>query len=94
LLSFVAHSAGSVLLTDGWWRYSRKPHYAGDLMMTLSWGLITGFGSVLPWIYVSFFVGMLLHRRVRDETRCAQKYKKDWETYTALVPWAIFPYIY
>jgi protein-S-isoprenylcysteine O-methyltransferase Ste14 len=83
-----------VLLTDGWWRYSRKPHYAGDLSMTLSWGLITGFSSILPWIYVMFFFGMLFHRRIRDETRCTHKYKKDWETYTSLVPWAIFPYIY
>jgi len=86
--------SGSVLLTDGWWKYTRKPHYCGDLMMTASWGLITGFNSVLPYIYCISFFFILLHRRIRDETRCAEKYKADWDKYLEKVPYVYIPGIF
>src|SRR4051812_43033176 len=65
-------------------RYGRKIHYTGDLIMALSWGLISGFKSYLPYFYVTFFVVVLVHRytsqfqklnhsRVsRDMERCAR----------------------
>jgi len=84
---------GGVLLTDGWWKYVRKPHYVGDLMMTTGWGLITGFSSPVPWIYVLFFFSMLIHRRVRDETRCAANYGPDWVRYREKVPYIFIPYV-
>eukprot|EP01126_Amoeba_proteus_P034178 TRINITY_DN3391_c0_g1_i2.p1 TRINITY_DN3391_c0_g1~~TRINITY_DN3391_c0_g1_i2.p1 ORF type:complete len:449 (+),score=71.22 TRINITY_DN3391_c0_g1_i2:81-1427(+) len=85
---------GSRLLIDGWWAYARKPHYTGDLMMAASWGLITGFDSFLPYIYVLFFFSMLLHRRIRDEERMRAKYKQDWDLYTSKVPYIYVPRVF
>ena len=50
LLCFVVglFQAGTPLLTDGWWGYCRKPHYAADLVQALTWGLACGFGSFIP----------------------------------------------
>jgi len=89
--SFLNTKAGSKLLTDGWWKWTRKPHYFGDMLMSFSWGLITGFQSFLPYIYCFSFFFILLHRRLRDEHRCAQKYGEDWNIYTKKVPYV---YIY
>lgn len=62
-------------------------------MMALSWGLICGFGSFLPYFYVCFFVCVLVHRVTRDVHKCALKYGKDWDTYTKTVPYIFIPYV-
>lgn len=85
---------GSELLADGWWRYARKIHYSCDVVMALSWGLICGFHTLLPFFYVIFFVGMISHRARRDIHRCKQKYGDDWERYTKTVPWLFIPFIF
>lgn len=56
---YLKAECGSVLLTDGWYRYARKIHYTADVMMALSWGLICGFDHFLPYFYVCFFVPMI-----------------------------------
>lgn len=33
-------------------------------------------------------------RQIRDDHKCYTKYKKDWETYCAKVPYRIVPYVY
>lgn len=77
------------LLIDGCYRYARKCQYTADIAMALSWGLACGFGSLLPYFYVTFFTAMILHRQWRDEVRCAEKYGKYWQKYKKAVP-AIF----
>lgn len=84
-------SSGSQLLVDGWYRYARKPHYTADIAMALSWGLICGFESVLPYWYVVFFTVMIVHRCQRDFKRCSKKYGVDWATYVSRVPYIFFP---
>jgi len=37
---------------------------------------------------------MIVHRAHRDQQRCAAKYGRDWERYTALVPYTFVPGIY
>jgi len=76
---------GNELLVDGWYRYARKIHYTADLVMALLWGLITGFDSLLPYFYVSFFIFVLTHRVSRDMERCGKKYGADWDKYCETV---------
>jgi len=77
-------------------RHNRKkieiPKTAGvSRMQALCWGLICGFEVLLPYWYVCFFVPMIIHRAVRDDARCAEKYGKDWDTYIGRVPYVFVP---
>lgn len=91
---YLETKAGSKLLVDGWWRYARKIHYTADVAMALSWGLICGFDHFLPYLYVSFFVVMILHRAGRDIARCKRKYGDDWDRYCEEVPYLFIPYVF
>lgn len=79
------------LLVDGWYAFVRKVQYTGDIMMALSWGLATGFGSPLCYFYCFFFTSMIIHRQSRDEARCSAKYGKYWTQYTKQVPNVFLP---
>ena len=59
--------------------------------MALSWGLIAGFDSVLPYWYFAFFLVVLVHRVSRNERYCAQKYGPLWEEYCTRVPYCFIP---
>jgi hypothetical protein len=60
-------------------------------LQALCWGLICGFEVLLPYWYVCFFVPMIVHRAVRDDARCAEKYGADWDAYTQRVPYVFVP---
>lgn len=79
------------LLVGGWYAFCRKLQYTGDILMAASWGLACGFTSPLPYFYLVFFTGMIIHRQSRDEARCAAKYGKYWVAYTNLVPNVFLP---
>ena len=34
---------------------------------------------------------MIIHRAVRDDARCAEKYGADWDAYTQRVPYVFVP---
>lgn len=91
---FIRTRHGSLLLTSGWWGLARKIHYTADLMMALSWGLICGFGSAIPYFYPVFFLVVLVHRVTRDMERCSKKYGADWEAYCKQVPYIFIPYVW
>ncbi|KAG9122982.1 erg24, C-14 sterol reductase [Ceratobasidium sp. 392] len=85
---------GTRLLTSGWWGMCQHPNYLGDLIMALSYSLPTGFNTPITYFYPIYFLILLLHRQNRDSEACEKKYGKDWKTYTNIVPWKIFPYVY
>jgi delta24(24(1))-sterol reductase len=85
---------GSKLLIDGWWAYARKINYFSDIIISLSWGLICGFQSIIPYFYFFFFFSMIIHRVHRDLERCKRKYGKDWDIYCEKVPYLFIPYIF
>lgn len=92
--TYIKTASGSMLLTDGWYRYARKVHYAADTLMAITWGLSCGFSSFLPYLYPIFFIGMITHRYTRDMERCAKKYGADWDVYCKTVKYKFIPFIY
>ena len=85
---------GTQLIISGWWGVCRHPNYVGDLIMAVSWCLPCGVGHIIPYFYPVYFAVLLIHRQLRDEQQCRQKYKKDWEKFCKIVRWRLIPYIY
>jgi 7-dehydrocholesterol reductase len=84
----------NLLLTSGWWGYSRHFHYIPEILLSLCWALPAGLASIFPYIYTIYLVVLLLERSFRDEERCRKKYGEDWKKYCRIVPYKIIPYIY
>ncbi|RDW59118.1 hypothetical protein BP5796_12042 [Coleophoma crateriformis] len=84
----------SLLLHSGWWGFSRHANYLGDLILSYSTCAACGTDHVLPWFYAIYMTILLLHRCIRGEERCAEKYGEQWEEYCKRVPWALIPGIY
>lgn len=82
---------GKKLLISGFWGAARKINYFGDWLISLSWCLLTGFKSPIPYFYCTYFVVLLVHRAMRDDHACALKYGKDWSVYKQHVPYLFVP---
>ncbi|XP_068116094.1 delta(14)-sterol reductase TM7SF2 [Hyperolius riggenbachi] len=93
-LETIPTATGKRLLVSGWWGLVRHPNYLGDLIMALAWSLPCGLAHILPYFYVIYFTGLLIHREARDEHQCLKKYGLAWQEYCRRVPYRIFPYIY
>lgn len=93
-LRCIETKTGSKLLCDGWWGLSQHINYFGDWLIGISWCLPTGFNTIYTYFYVIYFGVLLLHRQLRDEAKCKQKYGKEWEQYQKMVPYKIIPYLY
>lgn len=90
-LTFLQTKRGTKLLTGGWWGRARKINYTGDYLMGLSWCLVCGFHSIVPYYYAIYFMILLVHRSIRDDHLCQQKYGDDWNTYKKIVPYRFIP---
>ncbi|THV02473.1 ERG4/ERG24 ergosterol biosynthesis protein [Dendrothele bispora CBS 962.96] len=92
--TYIQTAHGNRLLTSGAWAWSRKPNYVADWIMSLTWGLVIGTASPIPYFYSVFFITVLVHRCGRDFERCSIKYGADWERYCEVVPYKFIPYVY
>lgn len=90
-LQYLQTKRGTRLLTTGWWGLARKINYTGDWIMGLSWCLVCGFSSIVPYFYAIYFCVLLIHRSERDDHMCKLKYGNDWETYKMMVPYRFIP---
>jgi 7-dehydrocholesterol reductase len=84
----------SKLLLSGWWGVSRHFNYVGDLCISLAYCLPCGTTHLLPYFYIIYMTILLVHRSIRDDTRCKEKYGKQWDEYKRRVPYQICPYIF
>lgn len=84
----------SNLLLSGWWGFARHLNYTGDLILSLAYSLACGFDSPFPYFYFVFLAILLIHRSLRDEKRCQDKYGDKWTEYTAKVPYRLIPGIW
>ena len=57
-------------------------------------GEARGWGMLITYFYVLYFIVLLVHRERRDEEKCKRKYGADWEEYQKKVPWRLIPGIY
>lgn len=84
----------SKLLTSGWWGVARHFNYTGDLMGCLAYGLACGFDNILPYFYFIYMAILLVHRTLRDEHRCKNKYGAAWDAYCKKVPYRLIPGVF
>ncbi|KAG6496568.1 hypothetical protein ZIOFF_044436 [Zingiber officinale] len=69
---------GGKLLASGYWGIARHCNYLGDLLLALSFSLLCGASSAIPYFYPTYLLILLIWRERRDEARCSQKYKEIW----------------
>ncbi|KAK1907883.1 hypothetical protein P3342_006213, partial [Pyrenophora teres f. teres] len=81
----------SILLCSGWWGWSRHANYVGDLLMSFAMCALVGTTKPLVWFYGFFMLVLLIHRCLRDESRCHDKYGKYWQEYCRRVRWRLIP---
>ena len=70
--------------------------YLFELMAAWSWGLLAGIGThgALPLFYPAFLTVLLIHRAVRDEEKCQDKYGAAYTKYKQMVPYNILPGVF
>ena len=90
---YMATKRGTKLLISGWWGLARKINYTGDWLVTLSWCLLCGFDSPIPYFQAIYFLILLIHRAARDDHACREKYGDDWTEYTKQVPYVFIPFV-
>ena len=90
-LSYIETKRGTKLLTSGYWGMARKINYTGDYIMGVSWCLVCGFDSIVPYFYAIYFLILLVHRAGRDDHLCHEKYGDDWIRYKEIVPYRFIP---
>jgi 7-dehydrocholesterol reductase len=84
----------NLLLASGYWGLSRHFHYLPELCLAFSWCTTAAFESLLPYLYFIFLTVLLVHRSIRDDDKCSNKYGKYWIEYKRAVPYKIIPYVY
>lgn len=85
--------SGKPLLISGWWGIGRKINYLGDILIAFSMAMPCNF-SILAYMYPIYLTILLIHRAMRDNERCQEKYKDKWDEYCKKVPYMIVPYVY
>ena len=90
-LTYLETKRGTKLITSGWWGAARKINYIGDWLITLSWCMLCGFNSPVPYFQAVYFLILLIHRAIRDDQMCLEKYGDDWVEYKRQVPYMFIP---
>lgn len=92
-LKYITSETGSKLLVSGWWGTARHINYTGDWIASWAYCLPCG-SAIIPYYFMAYFAALLIHREMRDEAKCAAKYKKTWVEYKQKVPYRMIPGLY
>ena len=92
--TYIRTKSGTVLVTCGAWGMARHFHYLFEIICALSWTAPVAGTDWKGYAYVLFLSVLLVQRTYRDDERCAQKYKSDWEEYCKQVPYKILPCVF
>lgn len=91
-LETITTNLGKKLIVSGLWGIVRKPNYLGDILMHLA--LVPYVYNVPPVLFLIFTVALLVHRTIRDNAHCKQKYGGSWERYCLKVKYVLLPKVY
>lgn len=81
----------SLLLYSGWWGIARHFHYIPEISASFFWCCPSLFSHALPYFYPIYLTVLLVDRAWRDDARCSDKYKSNWDLYCRQVPYKIIP---
>lgn len=84
----------NILLASGYWGISRHFHYLPELGLAFCWCTTAMFHGLIPYLYFIYLSILLVHRSMRDDTKCFNKYGDYWLQYRELVPYKIVPCLF
>ncbi|XP_014212423.1 delta(14)-sterol reductase [Copidosoma floridanum] len=93
-LESIPTKRGKRLIVSGWWGYVRHPNYLGDIIMHWSIAFLCFSTDALPYILAIQTTLLLIHRAVRDNARCQDRYGYAWEQYCSRVKYRIIKGIF
>ena len=91
-LETIPTTKGKKLICSGFWGVVRHPNYVGDILMNLCF---IPFAPDVPPVVCSILITLfLIHRSVRDNVRCKEKYGAAWDRYCNKVKYVLLPKVY
>lgn len=87
-----ANNSSTYLVTSGPYSLCRHPNYIADLVWAFS--LCSLAECFTGYLFFVFMLCLLTNRCIRDENRCANKYKEGWNLYCVAVPWHLIPNLF
>ncbi len=76
----------SKLLLSGHWGQARHKNYTYEILLSGCWSAVGYQHGFAPFTYLVYIITLLVHRTIRDEKKCKDKYKNYWNKYCEKVP--------
>ncbi len=89
-----ARTLGGRILVSGFWGIGRKLNYTGEILVYWSFTLLSGTGSLVPYLLPMWLLALLTHRAWRDDKKCREKYGALWEEYCRKATFKMLPFVY
>jgi len=84
----------TILLISGFWGIARHINYFFLLLIETLICCPALTYNPIPYSYLIFLIPFLIHRTIRDNNKCHEKYGNQWEEYCRRVPYKLIPGLY
>ena len=84
----------TILLISGFWGIARHINYVFSLAVEILICCPALIYNPIPYSYPIFLSIVLIHRTIRDNNKCYEKYGNQWEEYCRRVPYKLIPGLY